>query len=168
MRLPRGVPHTLLLRFLVPFSEQMARNQHSHCFFSQDSIEVVSVKSSGRLTADTLLSKQAPGNASPSTRSIDDRRREPRFPCTGAASVRCINPLLTERVSGRVVDVSKHGVRLRTAASFHPGSLLQIFIGKSLLTGEVRYSKPVKNGFEHGVQLEHSDGEIKGSRDARP
>jgi len=61
-----------------------------------------------------------------------------------------------------VVDISKHGVRLRTSGtSFHPGSLLHIFFEKSLLIGEVRYCKSVVDGFEHGVRLEQSDHDTR-------
>lgn len=67
-------------------------------------------------------------------------------------------PLLEGPLSGRIVDISKHGIKMRTSIGFFPGSKLQLFLKEVVIVGEVRYCKPTTPGFEHGILIEETFG----------
>jgi len=83
----------------------------------------------------------------------EERRREPRYPTNCTALVRSLNPLAPGRVFAKVIDVSRNGMKLHLGTSFYPGTTIHIFLRATLLIGEVRYSKPVGGGFEHGIAI---------------
>jgi hypothetical protein len=85
-----------------------------------------------------------------------DRRVEPRSPADLPATIKLLNPLQTsERISARVIDYSRGGLRLRVEKSLMPGTLVQVRVGEKLLLGDVRFCSPADGGeFYAGVRLQ--------------
>ena len=90
-----------------------------------------------------------------------EKRREPRYPTQGTAIVRSLNPLAQERVSAKVLDVSKNGMKLYIArVQFHPGTVLHILLKNVFMVGEVRYCKAMESGFECGIRIEDTTDSV--------
>jgi hypothetical protein len=97
--------------------------------------------------------------------SRGDRRRDPRFPTNSSALLRSLNPLGPNRIRAKVLDISKNGMRLRVDTQLHPGMIVHIFLGKTMVIGEIRYCKAVGDGFEHGVAVQDTFLETSERRD---
>jgi hypothetical protein len=90
--------------------------------------------------------------------SEDDRRKKPRIPMNVYARLKCLNPLtvMGPSVEGRVIEISRTGMRVRANRHFHSGAMLQIDVQNAAYVGTVRYSRKSAEGFETGVRLEES------------
>lgn len=88
-----------------------------------------------------------------------DQRKEPRVALTGntSATLSLLNgaqigpPLPVE-----VINLSGRGLRLRTAQTQAPGTLVRIDFNQTLILAEVCYSEPEGESFAVGLRLEHS------------
>jgi PilZ domain len=85
-----------------------------------------------------------------------DRRAEPRSPTDLPATIKLLNPLQASgRISARVIDYSRGGLKLRVEKSLMPGTLVQIRLGEKLLLGDVRFCSPADGDeFYAGVRLQ--------------
>jgi anti-sigma factor RsiW len=83
-----------------------------------------------------------------------ERRSSPRIPSNDPARLHLFNPFSTARSDVRVLDVSKHGLKLHVPEFLAPGSMVQIHLATSIALGEVRYCLPAAAGFHVGVRLE--------------
>lgn len=83
-----------------------------------------------------------------------EKRREPRFATDSTMGLQVLRPLSFERLTGRVVNVSRSGVALRLARPLERGSLIQVRVGNTVLLGEVRHCAKIDNEFAIGVLLE--------------
>jgi hypothetical protein len=90
---------------------------------------------------------QAAGNGA-------ERRREHRIATNGTAWMQVLNPPLDEHLEVRILDVSKHGVRLSGTACLCRGTLLRLNMHGLIIFGEVRYCVQVGKDFQAGVQLD--------------
>jgi len=72
-------------------------------------------------------------------RDPKEQRSEPRFVTGDDAVVQALNPLSLERHVVRILDVSKHGMGIRTAEPLFPGTIVQIRTGTAVELGEVRH-----------------------------
>ena len=89
-----------------------------------------------------------------------NKRREVRFQMHGFAQVRSVPPLNGRRVPGKILDMSKNGIRLQMRAQFPLGATLHIFLKQILLIGEVRHCEPTGNGFIYGVAVNNSEDQL--------
>jgi hypothetical protein len=83
-----------------------------------------------------------------------ERRRGGRVPTDDPAFMQVLNPLATNRVEVRVLDVSRDGLKLRVPEFLPPGSVIQVRMENSIALGEVRYCRALQAGFDAGVQLQ--------------
>ncbi len=103
------------------------------------------------------------GNAAPNVTASNEaapiealiepgRRRERRLPCTPTSALVEFSDG-AQTVEGRVVEVSKSGLRLILENRVPEGESVRIDIaGKMIVTGEVRYCRPDDTGcFETGI-----------------
>jgi len=81
------------------------------------------------------------------------KRKQLRFPAQQTVQLTVLGTaeLL---IIGQVVDVSGGGVRLLVGCPVEPGTQVQIDLGTSALTGEVRYCQAEDQEFALGIQLE--------------
>lgn len=96
-----------------------------------------------------------PNEASPCI----ERRRGVRYPTNDAAEVE-IFPQAVAREDALILDVSRSGVRVHLKTKAPSGAYLKIRLLKTnlLIFGEVRYCRPVADGFDAGVRIEHVFG----------
>ena len=83
-----------------------------------------------------------------------DKRREPRYNTHGFVAVRSIEPTVEEKISARILDISRRGIRLYSRRRFEIGSTLHVFLKQTLLIGQVRYCRSMGAGFEFGILIE--------------
>ena len=81
-----------------------------------------------------------------------DRRREPRY-ATDRLTLLHLSGKNPERILCRILDVSKSGMRLRTKHPLQPGTEIRVTVRELFAVAEVRYCKPVSEGFDHGIQV---------------
>lgn len=92
-------------------------------------------------------------------RAEGEKRLEPRYAIQGTAIVRSLSPGGQARVSAKVLDISKNGMKLYIArVHFHPGTVLHILLKNVFMVGEVRYCKALESGFECGIRIEDTTG----------
>jgi hypothetical protein len=82
-----------------------------------------------------------------------DRRRDRRIPLHERATMTHLNPPVPERSDVHILDMSAGGLKLHASMCVDPGTIVQIRLRASLVTGEVRYCLPVGSEFHVGVQL---------------
>jgi PilZ domain len=99
--------------------------------------------------ADGVLYKRASLSATPSK----EQRREPRFLCDDPAVLQVVSPFSAEPLEGRLVDVSKNGLRFHVVTDVMPGSLVKVKMKTYIAFGESRYCLPAAEGFYVGIQI---------------
>jgi PAS domain S-box-containing protein len=82
-----------------------------------------------------------------------ERRREGRLLTDGPVWVEILNTPALDRREARVVDISRHGMKLRAMERLEPGSILQIRMNDMTSSGEVCYCVAVAEGFLAGIKL---------------
>ena len=84
-----------------------------------------------------------------------DRRSAPRFHASDTGVLRCLSPLLDQRLPVKVTDVSKSGLGLLVPMRLEPGSLVQVRFNEAVVLAQVVYSREVsEHEFHTGLQLE--------------
>jgi len=98
----------------------------------------------------TALCEDQSSSASEKT----DRRREARHPCNEPAEVRILSGD-SEPLVGRVLDVSRSGLRLEIARALITDVAIQVVLPKeAIVFGRVRYCRPAGEGFHAGVYID--------------
>ena len=83
-----------------------------------------------------------------------DRRKEPRFSTENAVMVHAFASGSVEVLPGHVRDVSRSGLRVRTASQLAAGTNVQVVVGENVIAlGEIRYSVPQNGLFDHGIAI---------------
>ena len=103
---------------------------------------------SGQPATDSTLSGTA------LTQEFADRRSEPRFRMDSKQLIQ-IGRLDGESDSvGAIMDVSGSGLRIRSAAYFQPGSVVNLNMTPLLVTAEVRYCMKAEAGvYDTGLRI---------------
>jgi hypothetical protein len=84
---------------------------------------------------------------------MEHRRRELRFEID--QPVRVINLGETSSpVAGRLANFSANGIRLLLDHEIHPGTMVKVEWGSTILLGEIIYCKPAGSEFSVGLELE--------------
>jgi len=84
---------------------------------------------------------------------INDRRAQPRAPVD--VEVRVMTPFgLT--ITGRVIDISPSGLRIRLHRALREGTRLSLVLGDERIFAVVRYCAAVENKFDVGVRIQYA------------
>src|SRR5262249_52471286 len=83
-----------------------------------------------------------------------ERRTEPRFPTNRLTVVYSTGPNGPERMFCTILDVSKHGMRVRTARPMEAGTTVRVTLREVSAVARICYCKPASDGFDHGVHVE--------------
>lgn len=83
-----------------------------------------------------------------------ERRREPRFPTDRITALYVTGANKTERTLCRILDYSGSGMRIRTQKPIEPGTEIRVTLREIFAVAKVRYSIPVREGFDHGILVE--------------
>lgn len=85
-----------------------------------------------------------------------ERRADPRAPLDQPATVKILHPRATldDRVDGRVVNLSRSGLKLRVASPMLPGSMVQVRFMERIALGEIRYCIPTGPDYYVGVRFQ--------------
>jgi hypothetical protein len=88
-----------------------------------------------------------------------ERRREPRFPLEEPVQITVLSP---SRLSIRatILDVSRHGLQLRTEQLLPVSAPLQLCVGDFLLLGEAVFCVPQEGQFRAGISVEQRLGPL--------
>jgi uncharacterized protein DUF4115/PilZ domain-containing protein len=109
--------------------------------------------------------RKVTGDTLPVGRSIREQRSEPRIEADAPALMIPLANVAT-RFRGRVLDISRRGVRVRTSEPLKPqpkiGDVYRILSGDDVLLCEVRHCQLLWEGSELGFQIVHrlSSGEL--------
>lgn len=82
-----------------------------------------------------------------------DKRREPRIATDDPASIQVINPVSAEQWDVRVINVSKSGMRVRTAKFLDLGCHVKIRLKEMIAFGIVCYCVKAEEEFHAGIKL---------------
>ncbi|HTM11690.1 MAG TPA: PAS domain S-box protein [Bryobacteraceae bacterium] len=82
-----------------------------------------------------------------------ERRKFPRFKSYDAATLNLLSSSSRGSIDVQVVNVSNGGLRLWTAQSLDPGTMVEIQRGDEIALASVRYCVPADPGFHAGVRF---------------
>jgi hypothetical protein len=95
----------------------------------------------------------ASSNPSPVAAGTDERRSEPRFAASGDVHLHIDSPQQVS-IPGRVMDVSKHGMRVKHMyPALNSGAIIQIESGSTRYTARVVWNCIKEDGVESGFYL---------------
>src|SRR5260370_1144551 len=75
-----------------------------------------------------------------------DRRTEPRFPCSDSADVTVLNDATFTRHAAAILDVSRSGLQLELNAPLDPGARIKIQLSGAVIIGQVLMRAPGSSG----------------------
>lgn len=83
-----------------------------------------------------------------------EERRDIRVPVDQAAlSIRVLRDDPATVYDGRLLNVSKRGMKLQLQQALHPGLLVQLRMGGKIIMAEVRYCRPHDREFHVGLEI---------------
>jgi hypothetical protein len=82
------------------------------------------------------------------------RRIEPRFPTNRLTAIYSAGSGGPERVFCSILDVSQHGMRVRTARPLTPGTQVRVTLREMWAIARVCYSNRVNGGFDQGLHIQ--------------
>jgi hypothetical protein len=82
-----------------------------------------------------------------------EQRGAPRFLTKDTVGVQPLNPFSSESVQASLENVSRGGMRLRTATMLATGTLIKLHLRSAIMFGEVRYCESNGSNFFIGVQF---------------
>ena len=85
------------------------------------------------------------------------RRIEPRIPTNRLTSVYTADSSEPQRMFCKILDVSPHGMRVRTARPLTTGTQVRVTLREVSAIAKVRYCNRVDDGFDHGLQIQELD-----------
>jgi hypothetical protein len=100
----------------------------------------------GLMACDRALSSDAP-----------EKRLESRIPSDAAAQLQIFSPFCPDRFPARVLDVSKHSLRIAFGQLLQPGTVVQLHVKQLYILGEVRCCAASESGdraFLIGVEIQ--------------
>jgi len=82
-----------------------------------------------------------------------NRRKEPRDAVNVRARLKSLDPVTSIGPSTvvQVIEISRHGLKLLVHRLILPNSLVQVTMFNEVITGKVRHSTPVADGFHIGI-----------------
>ena len=90
------------------------------------------------------------------------RRIEPRFPTNRLTAIYSTGSGGPERVFCSILDVSQHGMRVRTARPLTPGTQVRVTLREMWAIARVCYSNRVNDGFDQGLHIQELRENIGG------
>lgn len=97
-----------------------------------------------------------PANSVPvltGAKSEADRRREPRFGAEGEVTVLVPEGSRDLEMKAKLLDFSLHGLRLRMSNPPSAGQQVRVFFSWGEICTNVKWTTPVSNEFEVGLEL---------------
>ena len=82
-----------------------------------------------------------------------EQRGAPRFLTRDTVGVQPLSPFSSESVQASLENVSRGGMRLRTATMLGTGTLIKLHLRSAVMFGEVRYCESSDDNFFIGVQF---------------
>jgi len=83
----------------------------------------------------------------------EDRRSEVRFATNDPAAITILQPGNPTHVDGRILDISKSGLRLRLSVALQVGQLIQVRVKGFIALAEVRYCRAISESFDVGTRI---------------
>jgi hypothetical protein len=82
------------------------------------------------------------------------RRIEPRFPTNRLTAIYSTGFGGPERMFCSILDVSQHGMRVRTARPLKPGTQVRVTLREMSAVARVCYCNRVNDGFDQGLHIQ--------------
>ena len=82
-----------------------------------------------------------------------ERRGATRFLTQDTLGIQPLNPFSAESVQASLENVSRGGMRLRTATMLGTGTLIKLHLRSAIMFAEVRYCESSGNNFFIGIQF---------------
>jgi hypothetical protein len=101
----------------------------------------------GNLELDSVRSGQ------PRQGQDGDRRRERRVPGGDPGVLQVLRPFSPDMWPAQIVDSSKGGLKLEVSQSLRLGTIVQVHLKTTIMTGEVRHCTVAGKGFHVGIKL---------------
>jgi len=116
-------------------------------FFTMELIaEILTNPTTGALDAEWLVQ-------SDDVRA-SQRRIEPRFPTKRLTAIYSIGSGDSKRMFCSILDVSQHGMRVRTAHPLTPGTQVRVTLREMSAIARVCYCNRVNDGFDQGLHVQ--------------
>jgi hypothetical protein len=108
---------------------------------------------SGRLVEAVRFISQLAQPDTPAALASRERRGATRFSTHDTIGVQPLNPFSSESVQASLENVSRGGMRLRTATMLGTGTLIKLHLRSAIMFGEVRYCESSGNSFFIGIHF---------------
>jgi c-di-GMP-binding flagellar brake protein YcgR len=93
----------------------------------------------------------------PYDRNRPERRRDVRVPLDAPIWLRILNSesdASAPHIEGRILNISKRGMKLRLPSALEPGMPVQARMGGKIIMAEVRYCLPHNAEFHVGIEIQ--------------
>jgi hypothetical protein len=107
----------------------------------------------GRLVEAVRFISQLAQPDTPAAFASQERRGAARFSTHDTIGVQSLNPFSSESVQASLENVSRGGMRLRTATMLGTGTLIKLHLRSAVMFGEVRYCESSGNNFFIGIHF---------------
>ena len=107
----------------------------------------------GRLVEAVRFISQLAQSDTPAALASRERRGATRFLTQDAIGIQPLNPFSSESIQARLENVSRGGMRLRTATMLGTGTLIKLHLRSAIMFGEVRYCEGSGGNFFIGIQF---------------
>lgn len=115
-----------------------------------------------RSLASSLARRRAPARTHLHS-SDQERRRDPRFGVDDTVILRVLRPFSASSLAARLLDVSKHGMRLSVPVALSEQSVVQIRTRNSVILAHVRYCVPRDGAFHAGLHIAEFNRHLEGT-----
>lgn len=81
-----------------------------------------------------------------------ERRAEARYLTDDPAEIE-VRPGPSEPIPGTILDISPSGLRVAVSQRVERGENVKVKLHRNIIFGEVRYCRPVQEGFQAGIHI---------------
>ena len=102
---------------------------------------------------EAYVKRELPRHGEISLAEPDERRTEARYPTLKTGTIHPVDPAGRESMTAYVMDISKHGMKVRVERAFEPGDRVQVLLPDLIVLGDVRHCSESHGRFHLGLSM---------------
>ncbi|MFM2125389.1 MAG: PilZ domain [Acidobacteriota bacterium] len=102
---------------------------------------------------EAYVQRELPRHGEISLAEPEERRTEARYPTLKTGTIHPVSPAGRETMTAYVMDISKHGMKVRVERAFEPGDRVQVLLPDLIVLGEVRHCSESHGRFHLGLAV---------------
>ena len=102
---------------------------------------------------ESYVRKELPLHGEIALADPEERRSEARYPTLKTGTIHPVSPAGRESMTAYVMDISKHGMKVRVERAFEEGDRVQVLLPDLIVLGEVRHCSESHGRFHLGLAV---------------